>query len=161
MTSRFLALGMAFRLQPAPYINVIKLAFLVPLLLLAGCGKDDSTTAPSSTTPTPAAATVIERYIATIGVGGSGFYSFTVPTYGNVELTLNAVSGVDGPDVTLGIGLGGPRGRDCSAATTANTAPGTTAQLTSAYTSGVYCARVFDVGNLTGPTTFNLTIAHP
>src|ERR1700752_3143725 len=59
-------------------------------LLVSACGnKSDSPTTP---TRTPAAPTTSERYVATIGVGGSTFYSFSVAQYGTVNATLTAVS---------------------------------------------------------------------
>ena len=128
-------------------------------LLAIACGKDN----PTSTTPTqtPAAPTITERYIATINVGGSGFYSFSVSQYGTVNVTLNVVSGADDPTVQLGLGLGQPSGFGCNTPTTITAAAGTDPQVTGAYAIGVYCARVYDVGNLTGPATFDVTIAHP
>jgi hypothetical protein len=128
-------------------------------LLAAACGKDK----PTSTTPTltPAAPTVSEHYVGTIGVGGSGFYSFSVSKYGTVNITLNVVSGADDPAVPVGLGLGSPGGFGCNATNTITTAAGSTPQLTGAYEAGVYCTRIYDVGNLTAPATLDVTIAHP
>ena len=127
-------------------------------LLLTACGKNNSPTTP---TRTPAEPTTTERYVATIGVGGSTFYSFSVNTYGNVNVTLTAVSGFDDPSVAIGLGLGVPSGFGCAAATTATVSAGPTPQLTNTYEIGVYCLRVYDAGNLNGPLTFDVTIAHP
>lgn len=149
-------MGASFSLTPLIPIKHIALA-LVATVSLAGCG-DDSPTAPI---PTPAEATVVEKYVGTLGVGAFGFYSFTVPTFGKVELTLNAVNGPDGSEVALGLGLGAPRGRDCSTSTNTNAPPGTTAQLTATFDPGIYCARVSDVGNLSAAATFDISIAHP
>jgi hypothetical protein len=128
-------------------------------LLLTACGNNsNSTTTP---TKTPAAPTTSERYVATMGVGGSSFYSFSVSQYGTVNVTLTAVSGFDDPTVAIGLGLGQPSGFGCSPSTTATTSAGSTPQLTTTYEIGVYCLRVYDVGNLNGPLTFDVTIAHP
>src|SRR4029453_13145428 len=110
---------------------------------------------------TPATPTTSERYVATIGVGGSAFYSFSVSQYGTVNATLTVVSGFDDPTVAIGLGLGGPSGFGCNASTTATTSAGSTPQVTTVYEIGVYCLRVYDVGNLNGPLTFDVTIAHP
>lgn len=128
-------------------------------LLVTACGNNSNS--PAKPTQTPADPTTTERYVATIGVGGSGFYSFSVSKYGTVNVTLTAVSGIDDPATQLGLGLGVPSGFDCNASTTANASAGTTPQLTTTSEIGVYCVRVYDVGNLTAPMTFDVTIAHP
>ena len=64
--------------------------------------------------------------------------------------------------VQLGLGIGQPSGIDCSATT--NVTAGVTAaapQATGTFGPGLFCVRVYDVGNLFGPANFNLTIAHP
>jgi hypothetical protein len=138
------------------------LVLIVPLLV-AGCG-GDTPTSPSTTTTTTtvAAASVSEEFTGTLPVGGAAFYSFTVAEYGTVNLTLTQVGGAGVPaTVWVGVGLGTPSGEDCSAPTTINTPAGTTAQLTGTYAAGVYCARVWDIGNLASRAAFALTIAHP
>jgi hypothetical protein len=129
-------------------------------LLVTACGNDSNTT--TTPTQTPAAPTTSERYVATIAVGGSGFFSFLVSQYGTVNVTLNAVSGLDDPSVGLGLSLGVPSGFGCSATSTVTASAGVaTPQLTGTYPIGVYCVRIADAGNLTAPMTFDLTIAHP
>jgi len=127
-------------------------------LFVTACGKSNS---PSTPTRTPAAASKSERYVATMGVGGSSFYSFAVNDYGTVNVTLTAVSGVDDPSVAIGLGVGVPSGFGCTPSQTATTAAGSTPQITNVYEIGVYCLRVYDVGNLNGPLTFDVTVAHP
>jgi len=128
-------------------------------LFVTACGKNSSST--TTPTQTPAAPTTSERYLATIGVGGSGFYSFPVSQYGTVNVTLNAVSGLDDPSVGLGLGLGVPSGFGCSPSSTVTASAGASPQLTATDPIGVFCVRVYDVGNLTAPLTFDVTIAHP
>jgi hypothetical protein len=128
-------------------------------LLAIACGKDKTT--PTTPTQTPVAPTTSEHYRSTIGIGGSGFYSFSVSQYGTVNVTLNTVSGVDDPAVPIGLSVGGPLGFGCNAATAVTTSAGSDPQLTTVFVVGVYCVRVYDVGNLTGPATFDVTIAYP
>lgn len=128
-------------------------------LLAIACGNDSTTS--TTPTPTPAAPTATEHYVGTIGVGGSGFYSFTVSQYGTVNVTLTSVSGIDDPAVTLGLGLSVPSGFGCANGSTVTTTSGSDPQLTGTYEAGIYCARVYDVGNLTGSATFDVSIAHP
>jgi hypothetical protein len=128
-------------------------------LLTTACGNKNNS--PTTPTRTPAAPTASERYVSTMGVGGSSFFSFSVAQYGTVNVTLTAVSGFDDPSVAIGLGVGVPSGFDCAPTSTATASAGSTPQLTNVYEIGVYCLRVYDVGNLNGPLTFDVTIAHP
>ena len=145
-------------------------------LLLAGAltvsGCDDSSTATSptdtssSSTTTVASPTTTEVFAGRVLVGGSTFYSFTVVENGTVNVALADVGGANVPaTVWLGLGIGTPSGEDCPASSTINTASttttGSTVHLTGTYAPGVYCVRVWDIGNLVAMAAFNVTIAHP
>ena len=139
--------------------------------VLALCGSacsHNSTTEPSatsttSTTTTVAAPTVSEAFSGTLPVGGFKFYTFNIAANGTVNVTLNKVSGTGVPaTVQLGLGIGQPSGIDC--ATTLSVTAGSNAaapQTTGTFGPGVFCVRVFDVGNLFAPAAFSITIAHP
>jgi len=130
---------------------------------LAGCD-DGSTTAtsPTTTTPTVAEPTTTELFTGRVDAGSSAFYSFSVVANGTVNVTLAAVGGANVPStVWLGLGLGTPSGEDCSTTAAVNTAAGTSVQLTNTFAPGVYCVRVWDIGNLVATAAFNVTIAHP
>jgi hypothetical protein len=133
--------------------------------LTAACGSDTPTSpsTTSSSTPTVAAASVSETWNSTVAVGGSRFYSFTVPENGTVNVTLAAVAGdYVPPTVTLGLGIGQPSGTECTTSTTANVSTQTAApQMTGTYAPAVYCVKVFDVGNLYAPASFTVVVAHP
>jgi hypothetical protein len=141
-----------------PAIARAILPLLLLLLLLSNISCDKSTTTP---TPANAAPTVTDDYSGTLRVGGAGFYSFSLVQAGTINLTLNSLGGDPASTVMIGLGIGVPSGSDCAATNTVNAAPGTAVAATGSYPVGVYCARVFDVGNLTDPTTFDLSIAHP
>ena len=96
-------------------------------------------------------------------MGGAKFYSFSVAENGTVNVTLSSVSGDYVPaSVTLGLGIGQPSGTDCGTTSTVNASVQTAApQLTGTYAPGVYCVRVFDVGNLFAPANVTLVVAHP
>jgi hypothetical protein len=116
----------------------------------------------STTTTTVASPTTTELFAGRLTVGGSTFYSFTVVENGTVNVSLADVGGASVPStVWLGIGLGTPNGEDCATASTVNTAPGSAVHLTGTYAPGVYCVRVWDIGNLVAVAAFNVTIAHP
>ena len=134
-------------------------------LVCAGCD-DKTATSPSSTstttTTTVASPTTTELFAGRVAVGGSTFYSFSVAENGTVNVTLADVGGFNVPStVWLGVGIGTPSGEECATASTVNTAAGSTVQLTGTYAPGVYCVRVWDIGNLVAVAAFNVTIAHP
>jgi hypothetical protein len=134
-------------------------AALATAWLGAGCSNN------STTTPTPPAAspTVTETWNGVLPVGGNKFYSFKVSQFGTVNISLLTVGGAGvPPTVTLGLGVGTPAGTSCSTtstidATTSDTLP----QLSTTLDVGVYCADVYDLGNLTASATFSITVAHP
>jgi hypothetical protein len=144
-------------------------ATILGLLIFGTACSHSSTTSPSAssstTTPTTTVAvpSVFEPFTGTVPVGGFRFYSFNIAANGTVNVTLNGVSGAGVPStVQLGLGIGQPSGSDCAA--TSNITAGTTAtapQLTGTFGPGLFCVRVYDVGNLFAPANFNVTIAHP
>lgn len=129
------------------------------------CSDAETPTSPTTTTTTAttiASPTVTEEFTGTVRAGSFSFYSFTVVENGTVNVTLTSVDGTGVPStVWLGLGLGTPSGEDCATTTTVNTAAGIAAQLTGTYAPGVYCARVYDIGNLFAPANFSISIAHP
>jgi hypothetical protein len=143
------------------------LAALLASTAMTAAACDDSTTATSpsdtsTTTTTVASPTTTELFAGRVAVGGSTFYSFTVVENGTVNVSLADVGGTSVPStVWLGLGLGTPSGEDCSTASTVNTAAGSAVHLTTTYAPGVYCVRVWDIGNLVAVAAFNVTIAHP
>jgi hypothetical protein len=73
------------------------------------------------------------------------------------------VSGTGVPaTVQVGLGIGQPSGADCATTITATAGSQFAApQATGTFGPGLFCVRIFDVGNLFGPATFAITIAHP
>jgi len=142
---------------------------MLTVFVLCGACSHNSTTEPSltttttATTTTVAAPTVTETFNGTVPVGGSRFYTFNIAANGTVNVTLKSVSGAGVPStVQLGLGIGQPSGVDCS--TSVNVTAGSASiapQATGVFGPGLFCARVFDVGNLFAPATFSVTIAHP
>jgi hypothetical protein len=130
--------------------------------ILAAAACDDAPTTPSPTADPPAAVAVTETFEETVPVGGSIFYSFSVPLNGTVHIRLANVGGSGVPStVWLGVGIGSPSGTECSTTNVVNTAAGETPQITGTYAPGVYCAKVSDIGNLLSPANFTVVIGHP
>jgi len=126
--------------------------------LAGACG----TTPPRPTAPSAVAPTSTETFAGTLAVGGAQFYSFSVGQYGTVNITLASLDGSSTSTIQVSLGMGQPAAAVCTTSSGAvTTAPGTTPQLTNSFDPGVYCAQVSDVGNLSAPTKFVVTIAHP
>jgi hypothetical protein len=141
----------------------VRLAMFGLLLFAAACSKSNTTTptTPTSTTTPVTTPTVSETFQSTVPVLGFAFYSFNIAANGTVNVTLNSVSGMDVPStVQLGIGIGTPAGVDCTTTSTVTAAAGTAAQLTGTFGPGLFCVRIYDVGNLFAPAAFKATIAH-
>jgi len=145
--------------------HIARACTLVLAVLAVACSKDTPTSPTSTTTSTSAVAAepiYNEQFTGKVSVSGSSFYSFTVTQYGTVNITLTNVDGaMVPPTVTLGLGIGVPDGEGCTTSSTVNTKAGSAAQLTGVYDAGVYCAEVFDVGNLYAPANFAVTIGYP
>jgi len=144
-------------------ISSLRTAALVVVLgaalLVAGCGSSNSPTTPTTPVAPP---TIIENFNGTLPVGTFRFYSFSIVQNGTVNITLVGVSGNGVPEsVTVALGLGHPAGTGCNATTINTTAQSTAPQITGTYDAGVWCVRIEDVGNLSSPATFMITIAHP
>ena len=148
-------------------IRPLQVTFGVALVLVVtmiACS--DTPTSPSSTTTTTtstvAEPNVTEEFNGAVAVGGSSFYSFAVEQNGTVRVRLNRVTAANAPaTVWMGLGLGTPSGEDCSATTSLNTQASEVAQITGTYAPGIYCAKVYDIGNLLMPASFYVTIDHP
>ena len=104
----------------------------------------------------------VETFSGTLPVGGFRFYSFTVPRTGQVSVTLLSLkeNGVDSTVFVI-LGLGGPRGTDCLNIDAQQVRPGVSPQVSLQPEPGIYCARIADAGNLTGPADFSINIVRP
>ncbi len=135
-------------------------AFVSLLAFVSACNGGESYTAPSD--PAATQPITVESFTGTIGLLGSSFYSFTVPVAGNVSLLLHQLTESGSPSTAIiGIGLGVPRGTDCTVTSPSAGAAGATPQLTTSVQPGVYCVRISDLGNLTAPATFAVNIIRP
>ena len=104
-----------------------------------------------------------ETFAGTLQVKGSNFYSFVVTQAGPVGLTLAAVQTPGGAALStpVGIGVGIPAGTGCARSSSATAPPGLAAQLTVTLNPGIYCAAVFDTGNVSSAVNFAMRIRHP
>lgn len=144
-----------------PRIQSILLVASV-LAAAAGCKGGSSTTSPSST-GTPASPTTSEVFSGTLSVGGTAFYSFSLPVYGTVNATLLNIGGPGVPtSVMVNLGIGTPAGTSCNTPAATRVQAGTsTALVTASEQPGLYCVAVSDIGNLFGPAGFSVQIDNP
>jgi len=128
---------------------------------MSACGGGNNAT---GTEPTVIAGSSTALFEGQLEVGGSAFYSFTVQATGLANVMLASVTTTKEPGtsspVVLGLALGTPLGTDCTITNSLPASAGLTSQLVNSLTPGVYCARVYDIGNLTSAVNFAIRIVH-
>ena len=133
---------------------------LVAALAAAACGDDNTPTTPTPPTPTQ----VTETFSETLNVNGGRTHVFQNSQTGAVSATLSAVA----PDGTiLGLAIGTwngtvqnpPADGACQLIIAKDNAAQGNSVVGNASIGG-FCARVFDVGRLTGPVDYTITVTH-
>jgi len=141
-----------------------KLALLLCVAAGAASACGGSSDQQTATSPSIVVGPQSELFEGTVDPGGFAFYSFTVQQTGNVSLMLASVTASKTPGtsstVTLGLAIGTPSGTDCSITTSIQASAALTYQLVNNMTPGIYCARVYDVGNLRSTVNFAARITH-
>jgi hypothetical protein len=132
---------------------------LLAMVLLAGAC-EESPTEPRGNPLT--IARIIESFTATVPVGGEVFYSFNSPKEGLIQLTLLelTVNGV-GSTAFINMGIGTPAGTGCSVVDSRTIQSGVSPQFEDVFPAGVYCVRLFDIGDLTEAALAAVNISHP
>jgi hypothetical protein len=127
----------------------------VLLLMAAACGDDDPTT---PTEPTPPA-TVTENFSGTLNPNGGATHPFAAQRSGTISATLTAVA----PDsaIVMGLSLGTWNGAACQIVLANDNATQGTVVTALASSLGSFCVRVYDVGRLVEPTSYELQVVHP
>ena len=121
----------------------------------AACSNNDTTTTAPSTPTSP----VTEKLEGSMAPNGTAIRTFTATQSGTVSVTLASTTPASAI-VGLGVGIRAATGADCKFSQTVNTPAGTAPQLTGTFGPGLFCVRVYDVGNLFGAAAFKATIAH-
>lgn len=131
-------------------------------LLTAACG-DDRTTTPLPRPDTPPARLL--TFNGTLQPGGNDSYPFAVAQSGDVQVTLIGAALEDATSsnaLTVGLGIGAiSSGGSCLLTYSVNATGGTKAQIIGTGQIGSLCVSIFDVGNLTGPAIYTITVATP
>ena len=123
------------------------------LVLLAAACEDAAVTSPSET-PVD-----LNSFSSVINPGTTASREFTLTSSGNVAVTLTTTlpSGV-----ALGLGIGIPRSNgSCALSAGVHAIAGSVAQIAMTAEAATYCAKVYDPGTVTEPTTFTIVISRP
>jgi hypothetical protein len=134
------------------------LVFAVVAAGAAGCNDNNNTTV-TNPTPTPTPTIVTEVFSGSLNMNGATTFPFSATAGGTVTVTLTTLS----PDATLPIGLslGTWTGSACQVVI-ANDNAAQTAAISGTVTSAAsLCVRVYDVGKVTSPVDFTVTVGHP
>jgi hypothetical protein len=121
----------------------------------AACGS-------TTTAPTVEPASTIETWSSTLTVGATKFYSFTVPLEGTVSVVLKTLTqngAASAEQVTIGVGS--PRGTDCSVTGSVVAGASDSVILSGTQTPSVYCVRIWDNAQLSKTAAFSVNITHP
>jgi hypothetical protein len=123
--------------------------------LIAGPACNDK----SSTTPTTPTTSATILFGGRVAVGGNTWRSVAVEGSGTLTVWLSALS----PDTeaVVGLGLGTFDGGVCTITTQLETASGLDPQISATVAPRTYCVKIWDIGNLTKPTDFTITIVTP
>lgn len=142
-------------------VFVSRVVVAASIVFATACNSTTSPDFEDSTVVPPVFTT--STFAGSLPAGGSLFYSITVTQQGPVSLMLAAVQAPGGAALTtpVGIGVGVPEGTGCPRSRSLTTPPGLAAQLTVTLNPGIYCAAVYDVGNLSSAVNFAMRITYP
>ena len=123
-------------------------------LTTAACTKEDPFL---PTNPTPVTPTT-DTFSGTIARNGAATHNFTVNAAGSVTVTLTTLSD---PELTIGVALGTWNGTSCQLVIVNDRARQSTGVVGQTSSFGQLCARIYDVGNITTPVDYEMTVVHP
>jgi hypothetical protein len=134
---------------------VFRSLLILSALLVAACDQAGTSTALDRPTTAP---TKLVSFNGTLKLLATDTYSLTVSQSGYVEATLVGLGAPAGTMVGLAIGTPSTTGV-CSANTSVTTAAGPTAQIVGTGLAGTLCVTITDIGNLTDPALYTITVA--
>lgn len=138
-------------------IRIFRLFVAAALASVAGCGSATST-APSASAP----ATTTDDFSGSVAQLGSENHVFAVAANGTVTVQLTAVAPLT--TLALGVAVSTSDGTNCLTQISQNADARTGAiALKGTATTGNYCVRVYDSGNVPASTTVTYTVEvlHP
>jgi hypothetical protein len=135
--------------------RALALCVSLMVLLTAGCDQAGSSTELSRPTTPPVK---LVPFSGTLQPLATDTYTFTVSQSGYVEVTLLGLGAPSTTTVGLAVGNRAATGA-CSPIYSVTTAAGPAAQIVGTGLAGTLCVSISDVGNLTGPTIYTITVA--
>ena len=126
------------------------------LAAAAACGNSTTTT----TTPTTPTGPTTSIFASRLTPGGAVSRQFGASTNGTVTAMLTNAAG---PNTVVGLGIGVPTTglAKCALTTGIQTNAGATPQISASVDAGNYCVVVYDLGTLTSPIDFSVTLVYP
>ncbi|MEP7305961.1 MAG: hypothetical protein ABJA98_10630 [Acidobacteriota bacterium] len=125
------------------------------LFLAAACSRQEGTTALPLPEVPPAK---LVSFNGTLQPQATDTYSFTVSQSGYVQATLVGLGAPPSTAVALAIGTASTTGV-CEASYSVTTTAGPSAQIIGTGLAGNLCITIHDVGNLTAPALYTITVA--
>ncbi len=121
----------------------------------AGCNNSTSPVDPSPVVPT-----LTEAFAGTVTLNGAVTHPFIVGTPGTVTASLVTVE--TGTETVIGMSLGAwnTTTESCQIIIANDNAVQGRIIIGTAQTSGAFCVRLYDVGKLTAPTSYDVTVTH-
>jgi hypothetical protein len=120
--------------------------------LAAGCGDDAA-----PTTPEPPAQ-ISETFVGTINPLGADTHFFTTQQTGQAIATLDSLAPNSAARVTLMFGTW--NGEYCTVTFVTDEATTGTRFIGNASGPGAFCVRISDIGKITEPATYSITVSH-
>ena len=111
------------------------------------------------TTPTTPGPTITETFAGTVTQNGAATFTFNTSVSGIVTATLKSI----GPVTTaqVGLALGTWNGVTCAVVLTNDRITAGLAVTGQVNAAGSLCVRIYDVGQLTETSTFEVVVVHP
>ena len=127
------------------------------VLTLASIACDSGENTP--TTPTTPGPTITETFAGTVTQNGAATFTFNTSLSGIVTATLKSI----GPVTTaqIGLALGTWNGVTCAVVLTNDRITAGLAVTGQVNAAGSLCVRIYDVGQLTETSTFEVVVVHP
>ncbi len=134
---------------------VFRTLLVMSVVLVAAC--DNAGTSTELTRPdTPPAS--LRSFNGTLQPGATDTYVFAVAQSGYVEATLVALNAAAGTQVQLALGTPGNNGA-CQTTFSVVATAGPNAQMVGTGLAGNLCITITDIGQLTSPALYTITVA--
>lgn len=133
-------------------------AVLLPPVLAAGCG---DSILDQLTQPTPTPVIVTDTFAGTLTRNGATSHPFPVTSTGGGEVLATLKAVLPDTSTVVGLSLGTWNGTACQAVISNDRATVPVSLLGRATTTGTLCVRIYDVGTIAEPQSYEIEVVHP